>query len=278
VDRLHLGRLGWTEAEINKSIELYRDYLYLRFMHQDTSFPPSYEMDMVWRTHILHTKNYREFCERLFNDGYLDRTIEITSPELDDATKYLFDTVTQDLYYKEFQKTVPNIFGRGPLSKATRKFRKVWAKWLTATVVITVLGTTFNLVSSHNKTIDERYSELKASIRSVSYDEEESFLLCKSHIQKQYPLFFIKALYESHLSRRKNFADYLNVIINLKQDGYVTKESYDRLISFSRRTNRLYVAGTDICSLKLRNLNEIYTSRKKLIDYLWNSRRHFLWL
>lgn len=61
----------WNEQRINTAILEYKKFL--ERAHKDSSISPSFDVDEVWHAHILHTKQYRDDCQRIF--GYfLDHT------------------------------------------------------------------------------------------------------------------------------------------------------------------------------------------------------------
>ena len=55
---------GWPVKAAKTGIVLYRNFLYLLAKYPNTLLPPSQEMDEVWHAHILHTRDYRNFCEQ----------------------------------------------------------------------------------------------------------------------------------------------------------------------------------------------------------------------
>jgi len=100
---------GWSKKSANQAIIQYRNFLFLKkkYGHQHT-LPPSYEIDEVWHAHVLHTKDYFNFCEAVFGE-YLHHhphsTQEASSiQELESLFK-----ITQMLHQKEFGEPIYRI-------------------------------------------------------------------------------------------------------------------------------------------------------------------------
>ncbi len=97
---------GWRRREAVKAIEQYRNYLFLRTKYPTEKLPPSYEVDEVWHAHILHTNEYRKFCNAAFPElegGYLDHYPQL--PDASSTTDADMDKhyeKTQNLYKQEF--------------------------------------------------------------------------------------------------------------------------------------------------------------------------------
>lgn len=106
---------GWKKREAEEAITQYRNYLFLRKKYPHNTLPPSRDIDEVWHAHILHTKEYRQFCASFFG-GYLDHDPHLTEEGSLEKLQYSF-TKTQDLYFQEFgspiyQVTGHSLFGR----------------------------------------------------------------------------------------------------------------------------------------------------------------------
>ena len=66
VDRLFYV-YGWSRRAALHAVSQYRNFLFLQKKYGERfSLPPSYEIDEVWHSHILHTHQYVEFSEQLF--------------------------------------------------------------------------------------------------------------------------------------------------------------------------------------------------------------------
>ena len=98
---------GWTVKAAKTAIALYRNFLYLLLKYPDKLILPSQEIDEVWHAHILHTREYREFCDLVFG-RYIDH-----SPS-EHKLNAQFE-VMQDLYNTEFGNYIFHIrrFGLG---------------------------------------------------------------------------------------------------------------------------------------------------------------------
>ena len=84
------------------AVEQYRGFLYLKKKHGDQyTLPPSYEIDVVWHAHILHSKDYVLFCEKIFG-AYLHHHIHLVDEAKNTNELREKFKKTQELYYKEF--------------------------------------------------------------------------------------------------------------------------------------------------------------------------------
>lgn len=70
----------------------------MRKKYSEQDLPPSQDIDEVWHAHILHSKEYTDFCKLVFGD-YLHH-----NPGQEDGEYFQknFETQTQELYKKEF--------------------------------------------------------------------------------------------------------------------------------------------------------------------------------
>lgn len=56
---------GWSEAKINKTIKLYKEWLVLQVLYESLSFAPSELVDEFWHVHILDTRKYSNDCNQI---------------------------------------------------------------------------------------------------------------------------------------------------------------------------------------------------------------------
>jgi hypothetical protein len=59
---------GWTRQQTFWAIERYKTFLFVSYLYPHLFLVPTQEIDRVWHCHILHTRKYRQDCERLFGD------------------------------------------------------------------------------------------------------------------------------------------------------------------------------------------------------------------
>lgn len=102
---------GWIEKKLkeqynwsNKRIaQVRQDYIRFLLLHKwfkGEVLVPSPDIDRFWHSHIIHTKRYREDCERLF--GYfLDHTPN-TGNEGQEKLERIFQR-TRELFLQEFK-------------------------------------------------------------------------------------------------------------------------------------------------------------------------------
>jgi len=118
VDRL-IKIEKWAPDEAHEAVEQYRRYLILRKKYPKSNLPPSKDIDEAWHAHILHTKDYRDFCKKVFADEdgqYLDHHPHIAKEGSMERLNILFEK-TQELYRAEFDTYIykvktNTIFGR----------------------------------------------------------------------------------------------------------------------------------------------------------------------
>jgi uncharacterized membrane protein YgcG len=77
-----IERLGWSPEKATQVELEYRRFLYA-LAHkrpEDTISPPTHEVDEFWHQHILHTRKYRDDCQKVFGQ-YVDHTPGLNSEE-----------------------------------------------------------------------------------------------------------------------------------------------------------------------------------------------------
>lgn len=81
----------------NKAYKRYKKFLYLQKYHNPKDFKliPTYDIDIIWRTHILHPKNYYIDCRKYF--GYLLERTNYSYVDFE-KTKNLWEKVFHEEY------------------------------------------------------------------------------------------------------------------------------------------------------------------------------------
>lgn len=59
---------GWCWRQALQAIGRYKTFLFVCYLYPQIRLVPTQEIDCVWHAHILHTRLYRQDCQRLF--GY----------------------------------------------------------------------------------------------------------------------------------------------------------------------------------------------------------------
>ena len=59
---------GWCRRQAVQAIRCYKTFLFVCYLYPQIRLVPTQEIDCVWHAHILHTRLYRQDCERVF--GY----------------------------------------------------------------------------------------------------------------------------------------------------------------------------------------------------------------
>jgi hypothetical protein len=62
------NKFHWDDDFVNGAVNEYCRFLFLRKNFPDRSICPGFCVDEVWHDHILHTKNYIDFCEKMFGE------------------------------------------------------------------------------------------------------------------------------------------------------------------------------------------------------------------
>ena len=94
---------GWSAASAAEVMQQYKNFLFIYKKYGHTyTLTPSVEIDAAWHAHILHTKEYNEFCEKFFG-RFLHHTPELpTSNNSNNKSNAANFQRTQELYEKEF--------------------------------------------------------------------------------------------------------------------------------------------------------------------------------
>lgn len=122
---------GWSPKHIPEAIKQYRNYIFLirKWGHQ-YKLPPSVDIDDVWHAHILHTREYTEFCNTIFghylhHDPHTEGDFKTAKIKL----QTVFEEETQMLYYQEFGDYIytvrnPSLFKM--ISKGIKKIAEIF--------------------------------------------------------------------------------------------------------------------------------------------------------
>lgn len=57
---------GWTIEQAFGAIGRYKTFLFISYLYPQALLVPTLEIDRVWHVHILHTRQYRNDCQRVF--------------------------------------------------------------------------------------------------------------------------------------------------------------------------------------------------------------------
>lgn len=110
VNSLRASKKDWSLSAINEAVQQYKNFLLLKWKYGNSyELPPSVDIDEVWHTHILHTKHYAEFCEKVFGT-FLHHTPSLERNEMVmTKMQQLFEQQTQKLYEKEFGESIYSV-------------------------------------------------------------------------------------------------------------------------------------------------------------------------
>ncbi len=79
---------GWNRQQAFRAIRRYKTFLFVNYLYPQIFLVPTPEIDRVWHSHILHTRQYRQDCEMLFG-RFIDH--EPDSEFRDDANRQNLD-------------------------------------------------------------------------------------------------------------------------------------------------------------------------------------------
>lgn len=91
----------WKRKHALLAVEQYRNYLVLRKKYPTKELPPSKEIDTAWHAHILHTKDYAQFCSQVFG-YYLHHHPHLANAHYSAEQLTQSFNETQELYKQEF--------------------------------------------------------------------------------------------------------------------------------------------------------------------------------
>ena len=83
-----INELGWSSENADQVELEYRRFLYAlaHKRREDTISPPTKEVDEFWHQHILHTRKYRDDCDKVFGH-YVDHTPGLSAEEQSKADR-----------------------------------------------------------------------------------------------------------------------------------------------------------------------------------------------
>jgi hypothetical protein len=107
---------SWSEQEASDGVAQYKNFLFLLKKYPHDNLPPSVDIDEVWHSHILHTKEYWEFSLELFGQYLHHNPEKIDSASTtQEKQKFMqeyqerFNNFTQLLYLQEFGYPIETI-------------------------------------------------------------------------------------------------------------------------------------------------------------------------
>lgn len=96
---------GWSKIKVNNIERRYKMFLKLRVMYPKVTHVPTADIDHMWHWHILHTKQYREDCQKVFGH-YLDHNPREQTPEAEAELLRGYER-TKKLFYEIFGENLP---------------------------------------------------------------------------------------------------------------------------------------------------------------------------
>lgn len=100
VAEMMIHRENWDEQEAYKAVIRYKKFLKLLCKYSDIPLAPVPDIDEVWHTHILHTKNYTRDCLDIFGKFAHHTPVQ----EGDARMEEVLDNTTK-LYWKEYNES-----------------------------------------------------------------------------------------------------------------------------------------------------------------------------
>lgn len=123
-----IAQFGCSRREAVLAVKQYKNFLILILKYSDSEkLYPTDEIDEVWHLHILHTKHYQNYCERIF--GKFIHHHPTHSDDCQDQDESFCNTL--DLYLCEFNKPLRSVVAKGFLSKLINKICYLFIRYST---------------------------------------------------------------------------------------------------------------------------------------------------
>lgn len=103
---------NWSMERAEKSIELYKQWLYLHIVFPGENFSPSQEIDYVWHAHILDNRKYEQDCQVMFGQTLYHNPYAGMLGAEDEAAQQLRFNSTQARMSECFPESASAISGR----------------------------------------------------------------------------------------------------------------------------------------------------------------------
>lgn len=95
------NRLGYKDSvHLDKMEAEYKKFIFLLCTYHDLSLPISEKIDDLWHSHVLHSRQYNEFCNHVFGRQIYHNPTN--SDEQNLALRPAYDKSTLPLYSKHF--------------------------------------------------------------------------------------------------------------------------------------------------------------------------------
>lgn len=141
---------AWKSKRAQAAVIQYRNYLWLLKKYgSDHHLPPSKDIDEVWHSHILHTRQYQQDCHTIFG-SYLHHEPEYFQTNTIDAKQHAERFAkTQELYKQEFGDYIYEINPENWLNKCLLSIIEAMETFINVFRKISKLSTLKRIVSFH---------------------------------------------------------------------------------------------------------------------------------
>lgn len=95
---------GWNEEFVDGAVNEYIRFLELHVAYPNTTIVPGKVVDKVWHDHILHTRDYIQFCEKSFGSYFHHDPKDRSSDKVMDLRP------TCELYRTRYGHSVPKAY------------------------------------------------------------------------------------------------------------------------------------------------------------------------
>jgi len=97
-----LQREGVSISRSKYLLDAYTKWLALRRVYGQQFIPPTDDVDQIWHSHILDTKHYCDFCNRIFG-GYMHH-----APEIEIRNNFKAkEKILTDRWLRHFNEPIP---------------------------------------------------------------------------------------------------------------------------------------------------------------------------
>jgi hypothetical protein len=98
-----VDRDQWTQNDAKEAVRRYKNFLILICKYPQAVVAPAPDIDEVWHTHILFTREYTRDCKAIFGNYLHHAPSQNSGPE---ETRRMEEAQSRaaDLYHKEFNE------------------------------------------------------------------------------------------------------------------------------------------------------------------------------
>lgn len=147
--------------------------------------------------------------------------------------------------------------------------------WIVSLSLSTFLTSAINSTMNTHEKMKEKAAlemkELKDSIRTQLYDDEDLYVYCQE-TKNNTGEFDPAKLEQLNEIRNQNLRQLVNSTSYLYDLGRITPDAYQAIAELTKWNQRLLLSGNKVCSQKLKTPNELAYWKKNILTYLNNNK------